>query len=555
MEQTLKALIITFLVLFAAGFLVFAGFFITHKVFFNKQWKLMDKYNNIRAKMYGINFFRIDVLHNNSLIPQDKYDKIKTQYETINKNLSIIYENIVVLTGEINSMNLKPANNHLAYISKQLSKTAENMKVFEVEYNKYTAYPDEISNVFQTYLDIFESLDDFYNHKIIYHKDFKMVNALFKNIARTIKAIPEFGKKFNYTKTINVLVDLHNKIESLIKILFVILRFQVVQIYLKTSMDKNNKIILANYKSIAHTDLPTLQKSINIYRTSYMGFVKSFKALDLKNAHRQIIMATKALTNINQFCFIHSQTKDLINVSLQEIKEQTNQIIANKEHILASIEAISSYFVRDNRISKWFKTITKDLNKIEKLVDESDSIDYQTHSQKIKALESLANISTEIVAKKDEINQNIANVNKELNQVISAVNDLNDLYIYFCQLLSVANKTLADNQEAKLLKSAINDNLNTISLLTNEIITNEKPDFNHITSSIVNIINQVNQIYNKVNNELVLKSYASKLIVYANRYRTIKENNDQFKLVDKSFKDKQYAKCIDQLISLINENK
>lgn len=555
MEQTLKALIITFLVLFAAGFLVFAVFFIAHKVFFQKQWKLMDRYNHTRAKIYGINFFRIDVLHNNSLIPEDKYNKIKAQYDSINQNLNTIYENIIVLTGEINSMNLKPANSHLKYINNQLTKADQNLKVFEAEYNKYTAYPDEISNIFQTYLDIFEALDNFYNHKIIYRKDFKMVNELFRNISRIIKAIPEFGKKFNYTKTINVLIDLHNKIDSLIKILFVILRFQVVQIYLRTSMEKNNVIILANYKSIAHTDLPTLQKSINIYKTSYSGFVKSFKALDLKNAHRQIILATKALTNINQFCFIHSQTKDLINVSLQEIKEQTDQIIANKEHVLASIEAISSYFVRDNKISHWFKTITKDLNKIEKLVDESNKIDYQTHSQKIKALQSLANISSEIVVKKDEINLNINNVNKELNQIISTVNDLNDLYIYFCQLLAIANKTLADDEETKLLKAAINDNLKIINELTNQIIANDKPDFNYITSSIVNIINQINQIYTKVNNELVLKSYASKLIVYANRYRTIKENNDQFKLVDKSFKNKQYAKCIDQLIKLISENK
>lgn len=555
MEQVVKALIIVFLALCLAGFLVFAGFFIVHKIFFKRQWKLMEKYNNLCATMYGINFFRINVLEQNGLISDEKYKKIKSQYDTINSNLKVIYENIITLTKEINSMNLKPANTHLHFIDNQLAKANNDYKAFEAEYNKYTAYPDEISNIFQTYLDIFEALDKFYYTKVIYHRDLTKVNNLFDNISRIIKAIPEIGKRFNYKKTIDILVDLHGKIESLIKVLFVIMRFQVVQIYLRTSMEKNNKIIQANYKSIAHSDLPTLQKSINIYKTSYNNFVKCFKSLDLKNAHRNIIIATKALTNINQFCFVHSQTKELINVSLEEIKAQTDQIISNKEHILASIEGISSYFVTDSKINTWFKTITRDLNSIEQLVDESNAIDYKTHSQKINALQTLANISGQIVVKKDEINDCINNVNKSLSQVIGAINDLNDLYIYYCQLLSVANAILPNNHETKLLNEAIKNNIEKIGQLTNSIITDEKPDFNHITSSTVNIINEVNQIYTKINNELILKSYSTRLIVYANRYRTIKENSDSLKQIDKLFKDKQYAKCIDQLISLINENK
>ncbi len=55
----------------------------------------MDRYNHVRAKIYGINFFRIDVFHNNSLIPEDRFNKIKSQYDSINQNLNTIYENSI----------------------------------------------------------------------------------------------------------------------------------------------------------------------------------------------------------------------------------------------------------------------------------------------------------------------------------------------------------------------------------------------------------------------------------------------------------------------------
>lgn len=555
MEEVLRALIITFLALFTAGFIVFSVFFIIYKVYFKKQWKLMERYNRLSSSMYSVNFFKIEVLHKNGLIAPEKYQKIKNQYETIDENLKVIYDNLMTLTKEINMMNLEPAKYHLGFIAKQLDSADKDFGSFGGEYDKYTAYPDELNNIFQTYLDIFESLNEFYNTRVLYHEDFKKINKLFDTIAKEIKSIPEFSSKFNYKLTINVLIDLHNRIEALVKVLFVVLKFQIVQIYLRTSMTKNNQIINANYKSIAHTDLPILQKSINIYKTSYLGFVKSFKALDLNNAQRQLLTATKALINVNQFCYIHSKTRDLINISLQDIDEQTKDILNNKEHIVASLSAISANFVKDSNVKSWFKTVSKDLIRIEKLVNESQLIDYKTHSQKIKALEDLANISGEIIEKKDEINDCINGINKHLGQLIATINDLNDLYIYLCQLSAVANQILPNNQERALLKQAMKENINVINALINLIITDQQPDFDKITSSTNSIINNVNQIYTKINNDTILKSYASKLLVYANRYRSKKDFKKAFSEIDDAFKSSHYAQCIDALLIVINKNK
>ncbi|MCQ2748413.1 MAG: tetratricopeptide repeat protein [Mycoplasmoidaceae bacterium] len=86
-------------------------------------------------------------------------------------------------------------------------------------------------------------------------------------------------------------------------------------------------------------------------------------------------------------------------------------------------------------------------------------------------------------------------------------------------------------------------------------MTDKQPDFDAIASNITSIIDQGNQISQRLTSSYVIKTYASKLLIYANRYRKYNDLKTQYSEADRLFKTKQYDACIEQLLKIIKQSK
>lgn len=550
MKTTLLVLIVFFLILFAIGCSVYVVFSIINKIYFTKEVRLMEQYNKLAGDIGSLNMFKLDVLANSNPKIKSSVETVKAQYNLLNNNLKTLYNSVLILDKEVKAFNLKPAQKHIEIISIDLKQSEQDFKDIKAEYERFTQYSDTIANMFNDYIELNEKLKNFYNTKIIYHSDFKKILVLFDAISKTISTIPDASVKFDFKKTVMVWIDLHSKIQALVKAINAVLKFQIVITYLESSMIKNTEIINHSYASIADSDKQVLQRYTATFENSYSKLLKAYRAFDLNKAQAYAIDATMSLNQINNFVTVHTKAADIIAVSLNDINNQTDAILSNKEQIINSVRTIQEYFVKESKVNQWFEDIVDDINTIEKLSDQSKYVSYKTHGQKVSALASLSGISKNIFNMKEEISNLIDNVNDALNKVISSITDLNDLYIYFWQML-VSIKQIApeDDDTTKSMIALIQNNLKLIDQYTNDIVSQENPDYNQISSNINNIIEQVHQVYGKISSNLTLKNFARKLMVYCNRYKG-HGTKMMFDKANELYKAKKYSQCINQLLAI-----
>lgn len=551
----LTALLVVFICLFAAGVIVYAVFFAIHKKNFAKLVNVIKKFNDLINGLNGINIFKIQVLANNDIGNKLELNKYTSIYHKLKQNSSVIRNNIATAEVELNAFNLQVAKRYIASIDHDLTEALTSLKQLKEAYTNYTSYGSTIESMFQNYLEIYEHLAYFYEKKLNYTDSFKRVNDLFDSIKKTFISLPKLSIEFDYKKTIDTVVDLGSKLGTLADAVLLILRFQLVDLYLQTTKDYNEKIISKHFDEIARSDLQTLQNLQTLFAHAYMHFNQHYRGLELGKAQAFAVQALDALRQINQFTYIHVNTPTYIALSINEIKEQSDKIIANKNDIINSITDLKQYFVLEPQISACFDTITRDVKHIAALNEAANHVNYQTHNEKIKAVEILDNIGNQIVARKLEIINAIDTIDDMLAKVIKTVTDLNDLYIYFWQLLSAIEQFAPANSETDDMKQLIKTSLKQIDGYSTQIISQEKPDFDKIAYEICSIVEQSQQMYKRMSTTIVLKSYASKLFVYANRYKQIKELHDDFAKASNAFNTKNYGQCIDILLKIVRTAK
>ncbi|MCQ3907498.1 MAG: hypothetical protein MJ219_01805 [Mycoplasmoidaceae bacterium] len=88
-----------------------------------------------------------------------------------------------------------------------------------------------------------------------------------------------------------------------------------------------------------------------------------------------------------------------------------------------------------------------------------------------------------------------------------------------------------------------------------QIIGAEKPDFDQIAYEISSIVEESQQIYKKLTTTVVLKEYASKLIIYSNRYKDFDQLKNGFEKINKLYASRNYSQCIDELLKVIKSAK
>lgn len=555
MQNTLIALVVVFLCLFAAGLIVYAVFFAIHKRYFHKEMQAIKKYNSLISGLIGINIYKIQVLANNDIGDKLALKKYITVYQKLKNNSSMIKANINVADVELNAFNLKIAKNYLERIDNDLDKSLEDLNVLQDGYARYTQYGQTIGNAFQNYLDIYEKLEDFYVNKLEHHKKFKRTNDLFASIKKTFTLIPDLSIEFDYKKTVDTILDLARKLKTLANAILLIFRFQLIDVYLKTTKEYNEKMISKHFDEIDRSDLQSLQNLLTLFAHAYEHFNEHYKLLELGKAKDFAAQAIDAINQVNQFTYIHIKTPALIALSIGEIKEQTDNIIINKNEIVKSIRDLKQYFVLEPELLKNFDTIESDVHFIATLNSVANSINYKTHTEKVQAIKELDKIGEQIVKRKVEIVNSINNINDALGHVVKTVTDLNDLHVYFLQLLSVIKQFIANGQERGDMESLVRKNLVQIEEYLKQIVTNDKPDFNAIAYQISSIIEDSQQIYKKLTTTVILKEYASRLFTYVNRYKKFKQLDASFAEATKLYHSKKYAQCIDKLLSIVRSAK
>lgn len=547
----LTVLVITFLVLLGAGLLVYATFFIVNKIFLNKTIKLMSRYNKLSGEIHSINFFKIEVLIKHDLAVKEDLDLLKKTYKEVSENAYKIHDNLTAITDEINHMNLKPAIKHLKNIKVAIEKNEAVVNEIKSQYSKYTSYGDTIDNIAQTYEDIYEALSEFYDSKIRYKEYFNPVNDLFNTIGKSISNLHSFKLKFDYKQATNVLLDLKKKLQTLSKGIETILRYQIVLDYLLASMEASSIQINQAFRNIDGQDLQIIKKLQNSFSTSYINFRNSYLTLDFSKAKKYAADAADAAYQVQKFVYVHLETPDLINISLKEIDNQTKSILENKEKIENSLKLFSKYFLKDPVITKLFNEINNNINDLDKLAASAKVVLSKTYTQKIVALKQIANISQAVYQKKEEISKNINTVNQTLSSIIQIITELNDLYVHFWQLLVQIKKISTNTNETKDIEALINNNLDLINSYAKQIVEDEHPKYSKISYDLTNMVQNVIQVSSRLKTSLLLKSYATKLVVYSNRYKLEPGYEDQFASIERLYLSKHYKECIEEAISLI----
>lgn len=551
----LTALVIVFICLFAAGLTVYAVFFAIHKKYFRREVNLVKKYNSLINGLNGINIFKIQVLASNDIGDKLDLKKYIRIYKQLKENSVVIKANIMVAEGELNAFNLEVAKKYIGSITKDLDKALTDLNQLQDAYTNYTSYGHAIETAFQNYLEIYEALASFYEKKLEYYSSFHKVNALFSSIRKTFESVPKLAIDFDYKKTVDTIVDLGRKLGTLASAIMLVFKFQVVDTYLKTTRDYNEKIVAKHYDEIATSDLQALQNLLTLFSHAYARFNQHYKNLELGQAKSFAIQAINALNQINHFTYIHLNTPSLIDVSINEIKDQTDRILLNRDDIVNSMHELKQYFVLEPKIIDSFDTIEKNVDYISRLNNAANHVNYKTHTEKIKAVKDLDGIAERIVERKLEIVKAIDQIDDMLLKVVKTVTDLNDLYIYFWQLLTIVKQAAPNDKESASIQMLIKNSLNQIEEYSKQIVTNDNPDFDNIAYQVSSIVEQSQQIYKRMTTTLVLKTYATKLFVYVNRYKKNKSLTSKFDMANKLFKSKEYGQCIDQLLEISKEAK
>lgn len=555
LDKVVIGLLVFFIIIFAAGVIVYTVFFTINKSYFRKHVKVVKKYNQLVNDLNGINIFRFQVLAENDLAKKQEMNNYMDIHATLRENTKIIKENINIAETELNSFNLKSAKKCIEEIDRSLNTALADMKALKDAYISYTHYGYTIDDAFQNYRDIFEVLEAFYLSRVKYHQNFDKINKLFAATKKTLETIPNLSLKLDYKKTVDTAVDLGRKIKTLADALLLVMRFQIVDTYLKTTKEQNQDMLDHNYDQIASADLQKLQNLLTLFNHAYEHFKAHYKVLQLGRAQTFAIQAIDAISQVNRFTYIHVKTPALISLSLNEIKEQSDKILANKDSIMESIIDLKQYFVLEPQMMQHFDTIEENINHIATLNNVANHINYKTHGEKIKAIKDLNKIAEQIVIRKSKIISSIETIDDVLSKVIKTVTDINDLYVFYWQLLVTIKKFAPTGSESDDLKNLIQTNLKQLENYSKQIVGEENPDFDAIAYELSTIVEQSQQIYTKMAKTVVLKTYASKLFVYANRYKWMKNLAPSYEKADTAYKSQNYGLCIEILLRLIKTAK
>ncbi|MBQ0045734.1 MAG: hypothetical protein KBS35_02495 [Mycoplasma sp.] len=554
-EAVIIALLIIFICIFAAGLGVYTVFFSIHKSYFRQQLNIIKKYNKLINGLSGINIYKIRVLSKNDLGNKLDLNRYIDIYKKLKANSVVLKENISVSEAELNAFNLKIAKKYIKTIDRDLNKALADLNELQEAYVNYTQYGSTIETAFQNYLEIYETLANFYEKKLTYFTDFTKINSLFMSIRKTLISIPQYSNKFDYKQTVDTILDLGRKLKTLANAIMLVFRFQIIDTYLLTTKEYNDKLVKKHYDEIATADLQSLQNLVTLFSHTYRHFHHHYRSLELGKARTFAIQAISALNQINQFTYVHINTPTLIDLSIGEIKEQADKILLNRNDIINSMNDLKQYFVLEPKVIESFDLIERDVNLISKLNAEANRVNYKTHTEKIRAIQDLDVIANKIVNKKGEIIVAINKIDDILYKIIKTVTDLSDLSIYFWQLLAVTKKLIPPGDDRNEIQKLITGNIKQLDDYSKQVVSDENPDFDNIAYEISTIVEQSQQIYKQMTTTIVLKAYASKILMYANRYKTMKALKDDFIDANKAFRAKRYSDCIDKSLAIIKTAK
>jgi len=554
MNQVALILVIVFTVLIVLGLAAFLTIFFIQKSIAKNYKKLIENYNSLNTKINEINIYKLDVLAQNKMLNQQKFIQLKNNYQTLKDNCHTIYEDLTKMNDVVKSMNWKAANNMYKNVAYNIETTSDQINIFLNEYYNSTKYFNDIEGAMQISIDLFNDIKKFYYKNLVNWQSFKLVNDLINVIQDMIDKSQDLSKQYDFDQIVSFFRDLHKKIKVLWKSINTAIRLQFIDVYLLTAKENNEKLLTKSNVSLVYKDKEELQKANNLYEKDYSLFKKAYLEFDMANAHKYAISAAIKMAKISELCYEHASSLDLINQSLDVINEQTDKIVTNKQNILNSISTLSSYFAKDAKTLDYFKQIEDNVNNIANLSSSANSMKTATVNDKLTALKQLSSISSSIIACKDNIAVNVEKINYTLHNIITLLTELNSLYTYHIQMLPTIKLIGTDNPVRKEFIEIIQRNIDSIQQCVEQIVTSDNPNFKEISNKIVRMVDDTQQIKSKINSTVILKSYANRLMQYANRYRN-EMTSILFEKAENEYNSKKYSNCIETLLSICKKFK
>jgi len=549
MNKVALILVIVFTVLIVLGLAAFLTIFFIQKSISKNYKKLIEDYNSLNTKINEINIYKLDVLAQNKMLNQQKFVQLKNNYQTLKDNCHTIYIDLTNMNEVVKLMNWKAAKNMSKNVAYNIETTSDQVQLFLNEYFNSTKYFNDIEDAMQISIDLFNDIKKFYYKNLLNWQSFKLVNDLINVIQDIIDQNQDLSKQHDFDEIVSIFRDLHKKIKVLWKSINTAIRLQFVDVYLLTAKENNEKLLTKSKVELVSKDKEELQKANNLYERDYSLFKKAYLEFDMSNAHKYAILAANKMAKISELCYEHASSLDLINQSLDVINEQTDKIVANQQNILDSISTLSSYFAKDAKTLDYFNQIENSVKNIETLVSSANSMKTATVNDKLTALKQLSSISSSIIACKDNIAINVDKINYTLHNIITLLTELNSLYTYHIQMLPTIKLIGNDNPVRKEFIDIIQRNIDSIQQCVDQIITSDNPNFKEISNKIVRMVDDTQQIKSKINSTVILKSYANRLMQYANRYRN-ETTAILFEKAENEYNSKKYSNCIETLLSI-----
>ncbi len=555
---TKEILLIVLYVLLGIFVFLLVGFitiFTSQRAALKKQYKLMKRFNYFNDNPIASNLRPVEFLVENNESLRPLLDYFTNLNKTYKEQMNTIKHQLMDLTSYNKKM-------HLIKVWKYLKKIEENLDILKEEEESFKvlnldtySYTDNTSNISIILSGAVSRLNSFLRDSNVKQQFFKSNDSL----SSTIEMIDSITEEIN-SKLMSI--NIHQTHEAFIRVLLQIKQLYALtvnyyyisryQLLVKSMTKSLHEILQTNKKDLVSKAINTEISEIILYTKNTLQ--ESNNALYKKDLEKTKKLLSELIENIDK-CIrdvsIEIKFQKLLDKTFNDFK-QVVMVFVNKfseSDLFNTYKKIAEDFVDYKEENTLLNTCFNDANEV---LSEIESFKKQLSSKNLQLKPTIENIN-------DIYNKiiNFMNENEKLHDML-----VNDIDVYFDNVVAVDNLIMQLNFFTNYMKENniknleiqhdINSCIATLHNYQQKFIKSKYID-STISNTIDNIELRVNNIQDELNNYLIMKELANRLLLYSNR----EMSNDPLTLSKASayVNEGKFKEAIDELIQLHSRQK
>ena len=533
---------------------LFATWFLAYKSTLRKEIHIKTKYNELMSTVGGISFTKLKLLAENN-------PRLLTNLELLQNSIKQIQNNMETLRANIKTLSIEVAKINYFGSRKIINAIEEDLELVESQYNEFTKgykdcseYSDTIALVFNSYRDIFKIITDFYHKEILINFKFEKIEKILENTALNLTKLNELSVNFDFNITLHVLKKLRSDMSLAYKTLEQVYILKTVRSFLITAEKKVNQLLTETYNDINSQDFEKLEKLLTVYREYKTRFARNFADLKIKDAFISAVEAIKIFDQINTFVQLNINANKIIDDAQNIIKIQFNQLIDSKTQLINNLKDLKQYFNTNQTMSRMIADVTNSLDYINQSFDESLDLEKSSYSKKKESLIMIHSKSKMIIEEKNKIMNDLNEINSRLQQTLNFLIEFNNLSIALNYLRTLVEKLKRDEKQEQH-KTQIDTLLKNVEIFIKKIIETDTWSFTDANKLISDTSQEMLVILNSIANMNTLKQYATKFMMYVNKFAKQPSVKDYWLQANDFYNSQDYKECINFLIKATRKTK